>query len=379
MLKNFWKVAIRNLLRHKAYSAINVVGLSLGMACCVLIALFVQDEMGYDAHHKKGDRIYQVLRETQAPNGEKRYSVGVSGALAPAIVQDFPEVEAATRIWRSGGKWVRSGDRIFQQAFALVDPEFFDVLTVPLIRGNRETVFQNPYSLVISESVARKYFGDADPIGQAMTVEDRYLGGEYQVTGVVEDSPRKSRLKFEFLTATVVDRGIVVFPWTGWTPHNSWRPVQALILLRDGADVNALSRKLPVFMENYLGGEVAAKNAYHLYPFTRIYLHLNADLDLNGIKRITNLYVLGCVGFFILIIACINFTNLATARSANRAREVGMRKVVGAFRTHLTLQFLGESISWLWTRIFWTRTKLICWQGEICLLTLLRTPYRLIC
>ena len=344
MLKNYLVVAMRNLLRHKIYSVINVIGLSLGMACCVLIVLFVQDEMGYDTFHEHGDRIYQVLRESQATNGQRQVRISVSGALAPALAQELPEVEMAVRYWPFGGLWVRHEDQVFQNRLFLIDEPFLDMLTVSLVRGDRKTIFQNPYAVIISESTARKYFGDEDPIGKVMTVESRYLGGDYHVTGIFADMPRKSSFQIDMLSTTVVNRRIVYSPWTGWFPHSNWRPVKVLALLKEGVHVNALSAKLPAFLAQHLGEEVAPTNAYYFYPFERIYLHFNADFNLPGNKRITNLYVLSSVGCFLLLIACVNFTNLATARSIRRAREVGVRKVVGADRRQLIAQFLSEAV-----------------------------------
>ena len=342
LFKNYLTVAVRNLLRHKVYSAINVLGLAIGMACCVLILLFVEHEFRYDRHHENADRIYRVLRETRTGGGNATVSLGTSGALAAALKNDFPEVRQVVRISNLGG-WVRYKDRAFNHGFTLADESIFDAFTFPLVKGDAETVLQEPFSVVISEEMARKFFGDEDPMGKVVTAEGRYMGGDYKVTGIMADSPRHSTIRLNFVTATA-HRRLVRRVWDRWLPEDSWRPLQTYVVLPEGYDRRELERKLPDLMEQYMGAEVRKHNTYHLQPFTRIYLYSNVDYGIGWYGDIAYVYLLSAIAFFILLIACINFMNLATARSANRAREVGMRKVVGAIRGQLIRQFLSESM-----------------------------------
>jgi len=352
MLRNYLLVAIRNLLRHKVYSFINISGLAIGMACCVLIMLYIENEFSYDRHHENADQIYRVLRETRETGGGRSLGSGTSGALALGLRRDFSEVQAAVRIWNTwGGKWLSYGGKAFRQAFCLADANVLDVFTFPLVKGDPATVFKDPFSVLITEEMVQKFFDDEDPIGKVITVEDRHLGGDYTITGILRNIPRtssplwKTGLQFDFLTSTaVVSREIVRGPWEGWNRGSSWSPIKTYVMLPKGYSPAALERKLPDFMARYMGAEVRERNTYRLQPLTRIHLYTNVDYGRPGMGGITFVYLLGTIAFFILLIASINFMNLATARYTTRAREVSMRKVVGARWLQLVQQFLGESI-----------------------------------
>ena len=341
MVRNCLTVAIRHLRKHAVYSLINISGLALGMACCMLIALFVLDEIGYDRHHEKSGRIYRILRETQADDGSVQTNRHTSGLLANALRQDLPEVEDAVRMHFRFNQWTRYEDQSFRVSWCHVEPNVFGLFDFRLLKGNPETVFEHPWSAVITEETARRYFADEDPVGKTLVVEGRVFPGTYRVTGVLKDLPKHSSLRFDALHSTVPLRGAYRRKWLEWTPL-TWREIQTFVLLRGGVDPGFLENKLQDLMERYMGAEVRQRNAYYLQPLTRIHLYGRVDYGFSS-GGISTIYILCSVGLFILLIACINFTNLETARSATRAREVGMRKVVGARRHQLIGQFLTES------------------------------------
>ncbi len=329
-------------MRHKLYTSINVLGLAIGLACGILILLYIQQEFSVDRSHTLGDRIYKVIRE-QRGSTQTTYEEGTSGPLGPVLEETFPEVETTVRIWQ----WLVSaqyGDRKNQYTLALVDDNFLDVFDFPLIKGDSETVFRLPYSVVITDDMAQHLFGEADPMGQTVSVDNRYMPGDYTVTGIVKAPQRSSELYFHLLTTTIPSAGRTPELWKTWLPGQSWRPVNTYVLLKAGQNAETLKTKMQSLIKQYMGDEVAAKNTYHLQPLHRVYLYGESDFNPAANSPIQQIYMLAAIGLIVVVIACVNFTNLATARAVTRKREVGVRKVVGAHRPQLMVQFLTESL-----------------------------------
>ena len=342
MIKNYLTVAIRNLMRHKLYTSINVLGLAIGLACGILILLYIQQEFAVDRIHTLGDRIYKVIREERSST-QTTYGSGTSGTLGPVLKETFPEVETTVRIWRWGVS-AKYGERTGQYAFALVDNNFLNVFDFPLIKGDSETAFRTPYSVVITDDMAQHLFGDIDPMGKTFSIDNISFPGEYTVTGIVKAPSQSSNLYFEILSTTLTPVEETQEVWTMWRPKQSWRPVNTYVLLKAGQTAETLQAKMQSLIKQYMGDEVAEKNTYHLQPLHRVYLYGESDFNPTTNTPIQKIYMLTAIGLILVIIACVNFTNLATARAVTRQREVGVRKVVGAHRPQLMVQFLSESL-----------------------------------
>ena len=342
MLKNYVKIALRNLQKYKTYAVINMAGLAVGLASCLLIVLYVQDELSYDRFHEKAERIYRIVEDQQLEDRVSHLATTYT-PLAPALATEFPAVEAAVRLYPYP-VLVRYGEaKKFQEDhFVLADSTVFDVFSFRLIRGEAHTALAEPFTVVLTASTARKYFGDADPIGQVLTVRDDDGENDYRVTGVMEDVPRTSHIQFDFLASFSSSR--IFAPWMHGRDNWFWPPLYTYALLADGADPATLEAQLPALIEKYMGENSAATHRFALQPLTRIRLFSQRENELTPNSDITYVSIFSVIAFFILLIACINFMNLATAQAAGRAREVGMRKVLGAQRAQLIRQFLSESI-----------------------------------
>ncbi|MGD9347682.1 MAG: ABC transporter permease, partial [Candidatus Aminicenantes bacterium] len=335
MFKNYLKIAIRIIQRHKGYSFIKISGLSIGMACCILILLFIRYELSFDDFHTNKDRIYRVLSELDLTHGTEIVSI-TALPLAPAMKNDLPEIALSTRITGDFRQLFGIDDNKFYDEVHYADADFFEIFTFPLVSGDPKTALADPFSMVISEKIATKYFGKTDPVGKIIRIQNSH---DYKITGVMKNIPGNSHLQFNILASFASRNNEERVKGNYWDRFSN---DYTYILLADEATPEGLQMKFPAFMAKHIPVEEDRYNL-HLQPLEDIhYSRINYDIA----RRINKdyLYAYSAIAFFILIIACINFMNLATARSSGRAKEVGIRKVVGARRTQLIKQFFTESV-----------------------------------
>lgn len=346
MLSNYLTIAFRNLWRQKAFTAINIVGLSVGLASCLLIVLYVLHELSYDSYHAHADRIYRMTMHARMDEKDINlaYSTGPSGQ---ALLRESSGVEAVTRLRKEGAFLVKHGqDIIKEEKVAFVDSNFFSVFSLPMMKGSPKNALAEPNTLVLTQTTAQKYFGKADPIGQSLTLGNL---GLFRVTGVCEDVPSNTHFHYDMFGSFESVR-------TGdkWLASGAYTYVR----LREGhslAQVETISRG---FVSKYIAPEIKEffgmdftefqkkgnRFGFQFQPITDIHLHSDLDDELEANSDAKYVYIFSVIAFFILLLACINFTNLSTAGSASRSKEVGIRKVLGSVRTQLVTQFLTESV-----------------------------------
>jgi len=343
MFKNYLKIAYRNIKKHMGYSLINVAGLAIGMACCILILLFVFDELSYDKFHKNHDRIIRVTRKWFNEDGVVNLHLGhVAPPIAPLLKNDFPEIIHAVRIIGIGGLLVGKDSAFYEETrFFFAEEDIFKVFTFDMIAGDPETALRDPFSVVITDEMAERYFGTEDPIGKSVTIQASSQKADMKVTGVIKPLPHNSHFHPDFLgsfktyEAVVGDREL-----QSWSSNN----YATYLLMPEDYDINRLKSQLDSFIDRNMSEGMSERTKLELQPLTDIHLYSHLDSEIEANSDITYVYVFSIIAFFVLLIACVNFMNLATARSAGRAKEVGLRKVVGAQRTQLIRQFLSESI-----------------------------------
>lgn len=330
MLKNYFKIAFRNILRHKGYSLIHVFGLALGMACCLLISLWVRDELSFDRFHENLPDLYRVAAD---PLGAAEvHEMVTPGILAGMAKKEFPEVIRSVRLTRSGKTFLLNNDQ-FRERGSYADPDFFHMFTFPFLKGDPTTALDDPASIVISQTMAERYFGPDDPIGMTLTTN---YDESFVVTGIIQDVPHNSHLQFDY----IVQFSLLE---TYGTPIDNWTNVSftTYFLLEKGASMQNVNQNLKTLVNTHDPDH----NLYYLQPLKQVHLYSKFNFDFHNENQGDILYVriFILVGIFILLIACINFINLATACSAKRAKEIGVRKVAGAQRAQLINQFLSET------------------------------------
>lgn len=347
MLKNYFKIAFRNLWKSKGYASINILGLAMGVTTCLLILQFVGDELSFDQHHVDSENIYRVDTEFLIEN-QRRKSGSTPSPLAAAIKKDFPEVLESTRIYRAPGvdKFLLKFENqsFFEKQGIFADSNFFEVLTYEFVEGNKTTALDQPFSIVLSDEISKKLFGENNPIGKTIQVNSSWGENDYQVTGVFDKEKYQSHLEGDFyISGTSGNIGRRFHNLQEWGGNNLF---YTYVKLQKGTNPETLTSKLPTWLDGYAGNrlkELGMSKAQYLTAVGDIYLRSEGGNWAGGRGDITFIYILIIVAVFILLIACINFMNLATAKATIRAKEVGVRKVMGATRTVLTKQFMTEA------------------------------------
>ncbi|HMI60833.1 MAG TPA: ABC transporter permease [Puia sp.] len=339
MIKNYLRIAFRNLWKHRVYSSLNILGLTIGMTACFLIFLYVRFELSYDNFHSKKDRIYRMVCDIKTPT--EVLNLGICSApMAINAKDEFPDIEKVVR-FDANSFLLRKGEIKFQEDKAVMaDSAFFEVFDFPLLHGDPHTALSEPFSIVLSETTAKKYFSNTNPMGQTLLMTDASL--PVKVTGVMKDMPENTLLKADLLVSKSTSKRQDSAEDRRWGSFGMY----SYLLLKPNVNAKALEKKFPAFLEKRDGKEMKQQQMFFslfLEPLTDVYLK-TGKRGAPETGNMANVYIFSIVGAFILLIACINFINLTTARSTERAKEVGIRKVVGAERGQLTNQFLGESI-----------------------------------
>jgi putative ABC transport system permease protein len=349
MIKNYFNIAWRNIKKNKLFSAINILGLSIGIALCFMIMLYVQDELSYDRYNKNADRIARINFNANI-NGGKISESGIMAPVAATMKKDFPEVEDATRLIKIGAAKVNYAGKVFKDdELAIVDPSFFKIFTLPLTEGDSKTALQQPNTIVITRKTAEKYFGKEEAIGKMLGFNNNTE--MFKVTGVMENVPSNSHFHFDMFASMV-----------GWdqAKSDSWMQgnFHTYLLLKPNSDLAAIQSRFPAMVEKYMGPQIQRdmglslsqfrtkgnELGFALQPLTALHLHSDTSTELEPGGSPTYVYIFGAIALFMLLVACINFINLSTAGASRRAKEVGIRKVAGSGKLQLIRQFLSESV-----------------------------------
>src|SRR6478735_7888886 len=349
MIKNYLKTAWRNIRKNKLFSFINILGLSIGIALCFVIMLYVQDELSYDRFNKNAGNIARIAFDADISGG-KIFEAGVMPPVAQTMKKDFPEVQDATRLMPYGGSKITYKDKVFKDdKFAFIDPDFFSIFTLRFIEGDPKTALLQPHTVVITKHTAKKYFGDESAIGKIIGFNNNTES--FKVTGVIEDIPSNAHFHFDMFGSLT---GVENSRSDSWLFGNFY----TYLLLKPGTDYQKLEAKLPGMVAKYMGPQIQQQMGlsleqfrtkgnvlgFVLQPLTSIHLYSHTNNELEPGGNALYVYIFAGIAIFMLIVACINFINLSTASASKRAKEVGVRKVAGSGRFQLIRQFLSESL-----------------------------------
>lgn len=357
MFKNYLKLAFRNFKKRKGHTFINILGLAIAVASCLFVAIYVQNELSYDAFYEKQDRMYRVIQTRTSPE-KTETSATTPFPLASTLQEEFPQwIKKSVRFYDTLEEQHtllnrRDTTSFLEHHFNFVDSTFFDVFEVDLIRGNPETALDKPLSLVMTQAKARKYFGDQNPIGKTLSFEG-VPSMKLTVTGIMEPLPPNSHLQTD-VVASFSSVRVLYSSDPNYVKDWFINPVWTYIVLAEGVSADDLSRRLPNFVNKYYGGDMGEQEqvSLALQPVDDIHLYSNLDREMGTNGSIFYVYLFSTVAILLLIIACINFMNLATARATERSAEVGMRKVLGAHRSQLFAQFMGEALMMTFAAVF---------------------------
>lgn len=341
MIKNYFLTAWRNIKRQKSFSAINIFGLALGLACCLILLSFVRQEMSYDHFHSDSDRIFRVAQKV---DGNENWA-WTGGAMAPMMLREFDRVEAAVRIHRIStylrpAEGPNQGESFREEKFTFADKDFFALFDFPLLSGTTAGVLDDPFQILLTESMAKKYFGDVDPIGKSLISTGDF---EFVVKGVLKDLPSNTHLDFDFITSLSSFKATESFPLTAEFGSFWWPFCYTYVKLKDASDVHFVNSGAMEASKKSRSQEEANKYVPFLQPLTDIHLDNSYQSELSPSTPKSTVYIFLSIGVFILVLACINFINLSTARAIKRMKEIGIRKVTGAKKSQLILQFFTES------------------------------------